>query len=355
VGNDDFVTADAPEDHRPGIDAEAEAHAHGQRPSDQTQPLTADKRKQRRRLPREAWKSIVKRTFQQFNADNLTDLAAALTYYAVLSIFPGLLVMISALRVFGTSTVDAVVSNISDLAPGDSSSTLTDAARTLQQSSQGSAVLLVIIGVVTALWSASGYVGAFMRASNAIYDVPEGRPAWKKLPVRVGLTVFAGVMLSASALIVIFTGRFASSIGKALHVGQTAVQVWDVAKWPVLVILISILFAVLYWASPNAKFGRFRWFSAGGVLAVVIWLIASGLFAFYVANFSSYNKVYGSLATIIIFLVWLWISNIAVLLGAEFDAEIMRERAIRGGMPADQEPYMELRDDRKVTADKPTG
>ncbi len=331
----------------------AEPNAAGTAEPNTNAKATPNGKPAKQRLPRAAWTIIAKRTFQQFGADNLTDLAAALTYYAVLSIFPGLLVLVSVLRIFGTDTVNSVVKNISDLAPGSTSSTLTSAADTLEKSGSGSAVAVVIVGLIAALWSASGYVAAFMRASNVIYDVPEGRPAWKTLPVRLGLTVFAGVMLSASALIVIFTGKFANSVGNALHVGHGAVVAWDIAKWPVLVILISILFAVLYWASPNAKFGRFRWFTAGGVLAVVIWLIASGLFAFYVANFGSYNKVYGSLATIIVFLIWLWISNIAVLLGAEFDAEVMRERAIRRGMALTHEPYMELRDDRKVTSDLP--
>jgi membrane protein len=245
------------------------------------------------------------------------------------------------------------VRNLSDLAPGDASKTLRSAATQLEKASHGSAVLLVIVSVLAALWSASGYIGAFMRAANTIYDVPEGRPAWKKIPVRIALTVFAGAMLTAAAMIVIFTGRFATDVGHALGLGDTAVTVWDIAKWPVLVVLISILFAVLYWAAPNAKFGTFRWITRGGLLAVVIWLLASGGFAFYVSHFASYNKIYGSLATVIVFLIWLWISNLAVLLGAEFDAEVQRGRAIEGGMPRDQEPYIPVRDDSKLRPDRP--
>jgi membrane protein len=156
-------------------------------------------------------------------------------------------------------------------------------------------------------------------------------------------------MLVVATVIVVFTGRLARDVGKALGMTTAAVDIWSIAKWPLLVILVAILFAVLYWASPNASFGRFRWISRGGLLAVVIWLIASAAFAFYLTNFNSYNKVYGSLATVIAFLVWLWISNIAFLLGAEFDAELQRGRAIEAGMPADHEPYMPLRDTRKLS------
>jgi membrane protein len=181
------------------------------------------------------------------------------------------------------------------------------------------------------LWSASGYIGAFMRASNAIYDVPEGRPVWKTLPIRVGVTIVTGIIIAVAALAVVFTGGLAAQAGGLLHLGGTFVLVWDIAKWPVLVILISLLFAILYWASPNAKHGGFRWVSPGGLLAVLIWLLASGGFALYVANFGSYNKTYGTFAGIIIFLVWMGISNIAILLGAEFDAEMQRGRAIAAG------------------------
>jgi membrane protein len=186
-----------------------------------------------------------------------------------------------------------------------------------------------------------------MRASNAIYDVPEGRPFWKTMPIRFGVTLAMLVLLVASALIVVVTGGLAHRVGNALGIGSVAVTAWDIAKWPVLLIMVSIMFAILYWASPNAKQG-FRVISPGSVLAVVLWLLASGLFALYVAHFGSYNKVYGSLAAVIIFLVWMWISNIAVLIGAEFNAELERERAIAAGLPPDSEPFTELRDTRKL-------
>ena len=213
---------------------------------------------------------------------------------------------------------------------------------------QSSAGLLAVVGLIGALWSASGYVGAFMRASNAIYDVPEGRPIWKKLPTRVGVTVGTGVLLVISAFIVVFTGGVAQRIGDLVGLGKGAVLVWDILKWPVLVVLVSLMFALLYWASPNARHGSFRWVSPGGVVATLLWILVSAAFALYLASFANYNKTYGTLGGVISFLVWLWISNIAILLGAEFDAELERGRAIEAGHPEDEEPFVELRDTRKV-------
>jgi membrane protein len=215
------------------------------------------------------------------------------------------------------------------------------------QNSHAAAGILGIAGILLALWSASNYVAAFMRASNVIYDVPEGRPIWKTAPIRLGVTLVTMILLVASALIVVVTGGLAQKVGNVLGLGSTAVTVWDIAKWPVLLIIIGLILAILFWASPNARHG-FQWVSPGGITAVVLWLVASALFAVYVANFGHYNRIYGSLGGIIIFLIWMWISNVAILLGAEFNAELERGRAVAAGHPADQEPFSELRDDRKL-------
>jgi membrane protein len=306
---------------------------------------TADKGPQRlRELTGRDWLQAARRTATGFNEDNLSDWAGALTYYGILSIFPGLLLMVTVLRLAGTGTTKTVLENISGMAPGTVRAILNAAADSLANSRQGATGVIAIVSLVGALWSASGYVGAFMRASNSIFDVPEGRPLWKKLPIRIGLTLLTGVLLTAAAVIAVFTGRLADVVGRLLGIGSHAVAVWDVVKWPVLVVLVTLLFDVLYWASPNARHGGFRWVSPGGLLAVVIWLLASTGFALYVAHFGSYNKTYGSLAAAIIFLVWLWISNLAFLLGAEFDSEIQRGRAIRAGHPPDAEPYLQPRD-----------
>ncbi len=299
-------------------------------------------------LSRRSWWGVLKRVVKEYRRDNLSDWAAALTYYAILSLFPGLLVLVSALRLISRSAVDTVVNNIAQLAPGATRQILTGAVNNILNSNQNTASVLAIVSLLAALWSASGYVAAFMRASNAIYDVPEGRPIWKKLPVRLGVTIVTGVLLAISAFAVVLTGKLAEQVGKLLGVGKVAAQVWDIAKWPVLALIISLVFAILYWAAPNARQGGFRWVSPGGLVAVLIWLLGSAGFGLYVANFGSYNKTYGALAAIIIFLVWLYLTNTAVLLGAELNAEMERGRALEAGHPADTEPYTELRDDRKV-------
>ncbi|MFC0099170.1 YihY/virulence factor BrkB family protein [Micromonospora marina] len=294
------------------------------------------------------WMATLKRTAREFQDDSLTDWAAALTYYGVLSIFPGLLVLISLLGLLGDRATEGVRDTVGQAVPEENIQRIIESAIDQAGQSGGLASIAAIVGLVAAFWSASGYIAAFMRASNSIYDVPEGRPIWKTLPIRLGVTAVIGVMLLISAVIVVFTGGLAEQAGNAIGLGETAVTVWNIAKWPVLLVLVSLMFAILYWASPNARHGGFRWISPGGVLAVVLWLVVSGLFAFYVSNFGSYNKTYGAVAGVIIFLVWLWLSNIAILLGAEFDAELERSRAIAAGHPADEEPYVELRDDRKL-------
>jgi membrane protein len=291
--------------------------------------------------------AALKRTFKQFSEDNVSDWAAALTYYGILSIFPGVLVLVSLLGMLSGNGQKTVTDAVNDLAPNKQ---LQDLVGTVlsQVSGTGGAGLAAIVGIVAAFWSASGYIAAFMRASNAIYDVPEGRPIWKTLPIRVGVTAVVGVMLVLSAAIVIFTGNIAKVVGKYIGLGDAAVLTWNIAKWPVLIILISLMFAILYWASPNAKTGGFRWVSPGGVFAVLLWVIASGAFALYLANFANYNKTYGTLGGVIAFLVWMWISNIAIMLGAELDAELERGRAIAAGHDPTDEPFLELRDDRKI-------
>ena len=297
-------------------------------------------------LPGGSWWAAVKRTFKEFRIDNLSDWAAALTYYSVLSIFPALLVVISLVDLAGSGTIQTLLDNLGQVAPGSVNQILATAIENLQQT-RGSAGLLALVSLATALWLASRYIAAFMRASNAIYDVPEGRPIWKTLPIRIGVTVVVIVLLAVSAVAVVATGGLAARIGRLLGIGSTAVRVWDIAKWPVLLLIVGFLFALLYWASPNAR-QPFRWVTPGGMLAIVVWVLASAGFAVYVANFGSYNKTYGSLASVLIFLVWLWLSNTAILLGAELNAELERSRAIAAGHPPDEEPYMELRDTSKL-------
>jgi membrane protein len=300
------------------------------------------------KLQKGSWWGVLKRTFREFSNDNLTDWAAALTYYGILSLFPALIALVSILGLIGTSATQPLIDNLATFAPGPARDILTNAIEGLT-SAQGAAGLLFIVGLAGALWAASGYVGAFMRASNSIYDIEEGRPIWKTIPLRLAITVVMLVLLAASAIMVVVTGPLAEKVGQLIGLGDAAVTAWDIAKWPVLLLIVTLMFAILYWASPNVRQPGFRWLTPGGILAVVIWIVASAAFAFYVANFGSYNKTYGSLGAIITFLVWLWISNVAVLLGAEFNAELERGRRIEGGHPEEEEPYVEPRDTRKMS------
>jgi membrane protein len=294
------------------------------------------------------WWPVLKRTVAEFREDNLTDWAAALTYYSVLAIFPALIVLVSILGLVGESATQPLIDNLGTVAPGPAKDIFTSALKNLQ-GDQGAAGVLFVVGLIGALWSASGYVGAFMRASNAIYDIDEGRPVWKTLPVRVSLTLVLLTLLAISTIAVVLTGGLAERFGDIVGLGSTAVTIWNIAKWPVLLVVVSFMFALLYWAAPNVKHPGFRWISPGGLLAVVAWLIASGAFGLFVSNFGSYNKTYGALGGVVVFLVWLWISNIVILLGAEFNAELERQRAIEGGMePPDKEPFVEPRDTRKI-------
>jgi membrane protein len=298
-------------------------------------------------LDRGSWWQAIKRTVREFREDNLTDWAAALTYYAILAVFPALLALVSIVGLMGSSTTQSLIDNLGQVAPGPAKDIFTSAIENLQQN-QGAAGIMLIVGLALAIWSASGYVSAFMRASNTIYDVEEGRPVWKSIPTRVGTTLVLLLLLAITAVGVVLTGGLAEQVGKVLGIDKTAVDVWNIAKWPVLIGIVSLMFAILYYAAPNVKHPKFRWVSPGGVVAVILWIAASAAFAFYVASFSSYNETYGAIGGVIVFLTWLWITNIAVLFGAEFNAELERGRQIEAGMPEEREPFLEPRDTRKM-------
>jgi membrane protein len=298
-------------------------------------------------LPKHAWWGALKRTFREFIDDKLTDWAAALTYYSILSLFPAVVVLISLVGLVGESVTQTLIDNLRQLAPGQAREVLVNAVRELSGKSS-LAGPVAIIGLVSAVWASSGYIGGFIRASNSIYEVEEGRPIWKTIPLRLALTLIMVILLAVTVLGVVVTGGVAKWLGNALGLGSVAVTVWDIGKWPVLAALVSLAIALLYWASPNVRQPGFRWLTPGSILAVLVWVAASLGFAFYVSNFASYNKVYGSLAGVVVFLVWLWISNLAVLFGAEFDAELIREREIEEGHPEEAEPFLEPRDTRAM-------
>jgi len=305
-------------------------------------------------LGSQGWKGALKRTFKGISGDNLTDWAAALTYYGVQAMFPALLALISIVGLLGKSTSDALVTNVKSAAQGPAQDIVVPAIKNLQ-AHQGAAGVMFVVGLLLALFSASSYIGAFSRASNAIYEVPEGRPVWKLRPQQMGIALVMVLLLAVSILAVVVTGGLAKQVGNVIGVGDTAVQVWDIAKWPVLLLVVSFMFAFLYWAAPNVEQPKFRWLSPGGIFGVVVWIVASALFALYVANFSSYDKTYGTLGGVIAFLVWLWISNLAILLGAEMNAELARGKAEEEGRRTirDDEPILPPRDTSKLDDDHP--
>ncbi|MEU4117755.1 YihY/virulence factor BrkB family protein [Kitasatospora sp. NPDC028055] len=303
-------------------------------------------------LPQRSWWGVLKRTTKQFKADSLSDAAAALTYHGLLAIFPALLALVSILGLIGSSATKPLLDHIRNLGPGSARQILTTVVQQLQNA-QGKAGIALAIGIALALWSASGYVAAFMRAANNVYGIDEGRPPWKTLPTRLALTIVLVVLLALTATGVVFTGTLATKTGKILGVSDNAVQVWGIAKWPVLIIIVIAMVTLLYWAAPNAKRPKLRWILPGSLVAVALWIIASGAFALYVANFSSLNSTYGSIGAVILFLLWLWVSNLAILLGLEFNFELERGRAIEAGHPPEEEPHPEPRDTRKPPPDTP--
>jgi membrane protein len=283
-------------------------------------------------LAMRSWGGALKRTVREFRDDNLTDWAATLTYYSILSIFPALIAFVSIVALVGQhpETTQSILKIVDDIGPSSAVDTFRDPVETVMKNKGGAGIAL-FIGLVVALWSASSYVGAFMRASNQIYEVEEGRQFWKLRPLQMLVTLVMVLLLAVIGVAIVATGPLADAIGKEIGVGSAAVTAWDIAKWPFLLAFIMLMFAVLYYASPNVRQLGFRWVTPGGVVAVLVWIIASAAFAFYVANFASYNKTYGSLAGVIVFLVWLWISNTAVLLCAELNAELERGRELEAG------------------------
>jgi membrane protein len=301
-----------------------------------------------------SWKGILKRTVLEFKDDNCTDWAAALTYYGVLAMFPAAVALLSLVGLFGDprQTTDALLGVVDSLGPATATDTFAEPVRQIASQEQAAGFALVF-GLLGALWSASGYVGAFGRASNAIYEVEEGRPFYKLRPVQLLVTLVCVLLVALVAAALVVTGPLAQAIGDAVGIGDAAVTAWDIAKWPVLALIVSAIFSLLYYATPNVQQPKFRWFTWGGLLALVVWVIASALFALYVSNFSSYNKTYGSLAAVIVFLVWLWISNLAVLFGAEFNAELERGRELEAGMTeAEETIQLPPRDTKKMKSAK---
>jgi membrane protein len=320
---------------------------------DRTEPTTPDPEDPRKPddptdLEKRTWWYVAKKVRREFGDDQCTDLAAALTYYGVLAIFPAVLALSAILGLVGQSekSVQTVLDVISPLVSEDALGTIEPTL--LELASSQTAGWALLLGAVLALWSASGYVGAFARAMNRIYEIGEGRPFWKLRPLMLLITLVAIALVALVLLMLVVSGPLAQSIGDQIGLGDQAVQVWNIAKWPVMLLAVIVIVAILYYATPNVQQPKFRWVSVGAVVAIVIWMVASAGFAFYVANFASYNKTYGSLAGVIIGLVFLWLTNVALLLGAEIDSELERGRQLQAGIAAETELQLPARDTRNI-------
>jgi membrane protein len=311
------------------------------------QPDSADKPDSPTDLHKRSWKYVFSKTLREFSDDQCMDAAAALTYYAVLSLFPALIAIFSLLGLFGQSSAaaDAVLGIIEDVAPGDSADALRGPIEQLSQAP--GAGFALVAGILIALWSASGYVGAFSRAMNRIYEIQEGRPFWKLRPMQLIVTVVTVLALTIVAIALVLSGNVIDAVGNAVGASDGLQLAWSILKWPLLLFVVVLLVAVLYYATPNVKQPKFRWISLGALLAIVVLAVATLAFGLYVANFSNYQRTYGSLAGVIVFLLWLWIANLALLFGAEFDSELERGRELQAGIAAERELQLPARDTRQ--------
>lgn len=300
-----------------------------------------------------SWLATLKRTGSEFLEDNLTDWAAALTYYSLLSLFPALIAMFSLIGLFGdpTSTTRSLTEIITEIGPASAAETFSGPIESLV-ANRSAAGFALALGIAVAIWSASGYVGAFIRASNVIYETPEGRSFWKLRPLQLAITLLLVVMMALLAVGLVLTGPVVNAIAKPIGIGDTAVEIWNVAKWPAMAAIFITMVSVLYYASPNAKPRGFAWVTPGSLVAIVAWGLASALFAVYVSNFGSYDKTYGALGGLVALLVWFWISNLAILFGHQLNSERERSAEIEEGVPrAERELQMEPRAEPK---DQPT-
>ncbi|MCX6397978.1 MAG: YihY/virulence factor BrkB family protein [Propionibacteriales bacterium] len=270
-------------------------------------------------------------TTKNFLRHNDTDLAAALTYYAVFAILPAVLALLSLLAVIGNPD-DTIATVLDVLRPLMSADRLADVEPVLEKLSRANgAGWTLAAGAAGALYSASAYVGGFSRAMNTVREVEETRPFWKLRPLMLLITLVAVVLNAVGLVIITVSGPIAASVGDKLGVEKSAVDLWDVAKWPGLALIAVVVVALLFHATPNVRSGRVRLLSPGAFTALLIWAVLSTGFAFYVANFSSYNKTYGSVAAVIIALLWIWLTNVALLFGAELDA--VRDARIAAAPP----------------------
>jgi membrane protein len=292
------------------------------------------------------WPTL-KRTVGEFQEDNLTDWAGTLTYYGLLALFPAVIVLVSIVGLVGDpeSTTDTLTDIVTKIGPDSAANTFEGPIKQVTES-RSTAGFALIASTLVALWSASGYLGAFIRASNVIYETREGRPFWKLRPLQLLMTLVVVLLLAVMALGVVLTGPIVSDVAEPIGISDTAISIWNYAKWALIALLFVLMIGLIYYASPNVKQRGFKWITPGGLVALVVWLIASAGFALYVSQFGSYNKVYGSLAGVVIILIWMWLTNLAILFGHELNAERERDVQLEEGIPgAERELQLEPRDE----------
>jgi membrane protein len=292
------------------------------------------------------WPTL-KRTVTEFQEDNLTDWAGTLTYYGLLALFPALIVMVSVVGLVANpqSTTNTLTDIVSRIGPNSAAQTFAEPIKQVTES-RSAAGFALVTSTLVALWSASGYLGAFIRASNVIYETREGRPFWKLRPLQLVLTLVVVMLLAVMALGLVLTGPIVSDVAEPIGISSTAVSIWSYAKWALIAVLFVLMIGLIYYASPNVKQRGFKWITPGGLVALVVWLVASAGFAIYASQFGSYNKVYGSLAGVVVILIWMWITNLAILFGHELNAERERDVQLERGVPgAERELQLEPRDE----------
>jgi membrane protein len=291
---------------------------------------------------------VLRKSGREFVDDRCTDVAATLTYYAVLAVFPAAVAVLSVFGVVGKA--DRAVNGVLDvLRPLVSSSVLHDVDVALTHLSRSDAApVALVVGILGALWSASAYVAAFGRAMNRVYEVEEGRPFWRLRPMQLLVTLVTVVLSVAALAILVVSGKVTDAVGNRLDIGQQARDAWEIAKWPALALIVIAAVAILYHFTPNVRLPRFRVLSTGAFVAIVVWVVASAAFAFYVVNFSHYDHTYGSVAGVVVALLWLWLTNLALLFGAELDSELERARELHRGLPAEERLQLPVRSDRGI-------
>lgn len=295
-----------------------------------------------------SWGYILRKTMREFSKDQCTDLAAALTYYSVLALFPAVIALVSIIGLVGNGpeTVQTLLDILGQVGGASIAETLSEPLMSVSQAP--GAGLALVIGLASALWSASGYVGAFGRAMNRMYEIGEGRPIWKLRPVLLLVTLVTVLLVALVAGALVISGPAAQAVGDAIGLGSTTVLAWNIAKWPVILAAVVLIVALLYYATPNVQQPKFRWISVGALVAILVWVLASAAFGLYIATFSNYSKTYGSLAGVIVFLLWLWLTNLALLFGAELDSELERGRELQAGIAAERTLQLPPRDTRQT-------